>query len=268
MSGRLAGRVRRASRGEALLVAALLGLAALAWAVTGQLAEPHMRFGLLTGAGEMRGQGGGAGSTLTVLGLFLVTWTVMMVAMMLPSALPAVVTYDRWAQRTGRSRGATLLFVSGYLLSWAAAGVVAYLLIVHLVPLLPTGDTGVRLGAAVLVVAGVYQFTPLKRACLRQCRSPMAFIAAYAAPLQAGPLARMRVGAAHGAYCLGCCWALMAVLLLLGMMSLTWMALVAAVVLVEKVLPHGGLVSGIIGGVLTAVGLVLLVGATALPVLA
>jgi predicted metal-binding membrane protein len=241
----------------------LLVLAALAWAVTGRLAEPHMRMGLLTGADGMAvGAGRGA---LPALGLFLVTWTVMMVAMMFPSVLPVVLTYDRWVRRAGRSRAATLLFVSGYLLVWAAGGTVAYAVVVHLVPLLPSGATGVRLGGAVLVLAGAYQFTPLKRVCLRQCRSPLAFVAAHADRLRAGPLSRAGVGAAHGAYCLGCCWALMVVLVLLGMMSLTWMALVAAVILVEKVFPGGGAVGRAVGALLVVAGAALLIGAPSLP---
>ena len=266
-------RPRVASAGAPALavVVVLLGLAVLAWVVTGRLAEPHMRLGLLTGANGMAdgmAGGGRTGPSPVALGLFLVTWTVMMAAMMFPSVLPVVLACDRGVRRTGRSRVVTALFVGGYLLVWAAAGVAAYAVVVHLVPLLPSGATGVRLGGAVLVLVGVYQFTPLKRVCLRQCRSPLAFVAAHAERLRAGPVAAARVGAAHGAYCLGCCWALMVVLLLLGMMSLTWMALVAAVILAEKVFPGGGAVGRAVGALLMVTGAVLLVGGPMLPVLA
>ncbi|GAB2512388.1 DUF2182 domain-containing protein [Nocardiopsis aegyptia] len=263
-------RPRVASAGEPALVVVLLGLAVLAWVVTGRLAEPHMRAGLLTGANGMAdgmAGGGRTGPSPAALGLFLITWTVMMAAMMFPSVLPVVLACDRWVRRTGRSRTVTALFVGGYLLVWAAAGVAAYAVVVLLVPLLPSGATGVPLGGAALVLVGVYQFSPLKRVCLRQCRSPLAFVAAHAERLRAGPVAAGRVGAAHGAYCLGCCWALMVVLLLLGMMSLTWMALVAAVILAEKVFPGGGAVGRVVGGLLVVTGAMLVVGAPPLPAL-
>ncbi|WP_046470775.1 DUF2182 domain-containing protein [Allosalinactinospora lopnorensis] len=265
MTGHTTRRVRPESTWEAALVAGLLGLAALAWVTTGRLADPHMRLGLLTGVGEMMPMHAGGGPAPAALGLFLATWVIMMAAMMFPSVLPVVVTYDRWVARTDRPRAATVLFVSGYLLVWSAAGLLAYTVIVHLVPLLPSGDTAVRLGAALLVLTGLYQFTPLKRACLRQCRSPLAFIAEHAARLRSGGLAGVRTGAVHGGYCLGCCWALMVVLVLLGVMSLAWMALVAGVILLEKTLPHGWPVSGIVGGALMAAGVLLLIGAPTLP---
>jgi len=148
---------------------------------------------------------------------------------------------------------------------WGAAGLVVYATFMQLSPLLPVGEAAVRAGAVILVLAGVYQFTPLKHVCLRQCRSPLAFVAQYAAKLRRGGLAGTQVGAVHGLFCLGCCWVLMVVLLLLGMMSHTWMAAVAGVIFLEKVLPHSWPVSGVVGLVLIGAGVILFVSGQALP---
>lgn len=266
MSQPVTAAARPARLWEASLVGVLLALAALAWVATGRLATPHMRLGVLTGAGSL--SAGPGPPSVGALSLFLVTWTVMMTAMMLPAVAPVVATVDRWARRTRRSRAATALFVSGYLLVWGASGAIVYAAVVGLAPLVPSGDATVRAAAAALVVAGVYQLTPLKDVCLRQCRSPLGFVAAHATRLTRGGLAGARVGAVHGAYCLGCCWALMLVLVGLGMMSLAWMAVVAAVVAFEKLLPGGGAVSSAVGLVLVGAGVALLVSGQPLPALA
>ena len=256
--------VRDARAWEASLVGALLALAAVAWVATGRLAEPDMRFGLLTGAGSMSSMH----AMSLALGVFIATWVVMMIAMMFPAIAPVVVTVHRWIVRTGRPRSATALFVGGYLLVWASFGVVVYALMMRVVPMMPHGETAVRIGAGVLLAAGIYQFTPLKNVCLRHCRSPLAFIAEHTTQLQRGGLAGAKVGVLHGAFCLGCCWTLMLVLVVLGMMSLAWMAAVAAVIFAEKVLPRSWALSRPVGLLLVGAGIAVMLSPEALPAFA
>jgi predicted metal-binding membrane protein len=256
--------LRQARAWEASLVGALLALAALAWFATGRLAEPDMRFGLLTGGGSISPMD----AMSPALGLFVATWIVMMIAMMFPAVAPVVVTVHRWIVRTGRPRSDTVLFVAGYLLVWTGFGGIVYALIVHVVPLMPGGDAAIRVGAAVLLLAGVYQFTPLKNVCLWHCRSPLAFIAGHTTQLQRGGLAGARVGVLHGVFCLGCCWMLMLVLVVMGMMSLAWMAAVTAVIFAEKVLPRRLSSSSPVGFILVGAGIALMLTPKALPAFA
>ncbi|MGH8903777.1 MAG: DUF2182 domain-containing protein [Egibacteraceae bacterium] len=244
-----------------------MGLSAVAWLATRQLSSPDMRVGILTGAARMSSMSS-ADPSLPMMGLFLLTWVVMMVAMMFPAVVPVAVTFDRWVRRTRPSRSPTVLFVGGYLLVWSVIGLVVYGATVYLQPLVSSGETAVRWGAGLLVVAGVYQFTPLKSVCLRQCQSPLAFLAQHAEQLRRGGLAPARVGVTHGLFCLGCCWALMLVLVLLGMMSLSWMAAVAGIIFLEKVLPYGSLVAVTVAVMLVGLGLVLLISPRNLPMLA
>lgn len=268
MSVRAAGAARTALVWEASLVASLFALAALAWVVTGRLATEDMRVGLLTGASSLPWAAEAGLPSVGAMVLFLVTWAVMMAAMMFPTVAPVVVTVHRWVVRTGRSPSVTALFVVGYLLAWAASGMAVYAAIVALGPLLPVGSGAAYTSAAVLVAAGAYQFSPLKEVCLRQCRSPLAFVAEHTTELRQGGLAGTKVGAVHGVFCLGCCWALMIVLVLLGMMSLAWMAAVTGVILLEKVLPGGRAVRTLVGVVLVGCGAALLVFPQTLPALA
>lgn len=256
--------VREVRAWESSLVGALLGLAALAWVATGRLAEPEMRLGLLTRVDSTSSMDA-MSPPVGAVGLFLATWIVMMVAMMFPAIVPVVVTVHRWIVRTGRSRWESVLFVGGYLLVWAASGVVVYALIAWVLPRLPEGAAAVRVGAAVLVIAGAYQFSPLKELCLRHCRSPLAFIAEHTTRLQRGGMSGAKVGAVHGLFCLGCCWTLMIVLVLLGMMSLAWMAAVAGVIFFEKRLPRGWSVTRPAGLVLMTGGIVLSLSPQTLP---
>jgi predicted metal-binding membrane protein len=202
-----------------------------------------------------------------MMGLFLVTWVVMMVAMMFPAIVPVVITFDRWVRRARRPRSATMAFVGGYLLVWTGFGLIVYTAVVLFQPRLPMGDDAIRLGAALLILAGMYQFTPLKSRCLRQCRSPLAFIAQHTLQLRRGGFGTARVGIVHGTFCLGCCWGLMLVLVLLGMMSLSWMAAVAGVIFIEKVVPRGSLVTPALAVMLVGLGFTLLVSPRPLPTL-
>jgi predicted metal-binding membrane protein len=171
---------------------------------------------------------------------FLFAWTVMMVAMMLPSAAPLVLVYG--------PRGRTML-VLGYLLVWAAIGVPVYAIAKAVdLMMVPSGAV-----ATVLAVAGVYQFTPLKDVCLRACRSPLDFIAVR------WVRGALRLGVAHGSYCVGCCWALMAVLVGAAAMSLWVAALIAVLVFAEKVLPAGQWTARTAGFALIAAAILVLV---------
>lgn len=145
-------------------------------------------------------------------------------------------------------------FVSGYLVVWSAAGVPGWMAWRSLeAPLAAEASWALRLAAGTLVVAGLYQLTPLKAACLRHCRSPMGFFLQLRGDLAKTAVA-VRAGAAHGSACLGCCWALMAVLVAVGTMHLGWMAGLAAVIFVEKTLARGPLFGRLLAGVLVAVG--------------
>jgi len=196
----------------------------------------------LAGAGwwwtlrEMGGMDAGPWSGLGTFGWFVGFWVVMMAAMMFPSVAPTVALYAR-LMRT-RSPFAPLAFAGGYLLTWAGAGVGAFLL-ARVIGRLDGGllawDRGGRwVAAATLVAAAGYQLTPFKDACLGRCRSPLGLLLGSWRP---GLLGALRMGTVSGGWCLGCCWALMASLFALGIMSVTWMALVAVLVALEKTLP-------------------------------
>jgi predicted metal-binding membrane protein len=176
-------------------------------------------------------------------GAYIGSWTLMMAAMMLPSVAPFALLYARGAS-TSAAPG---LLALGYLGVWALVGIPAYALDRALGMDHPTAT------AAVLIAAGLYQLSPLKQACLSKCRSPVDFLVQHWRPGLGGAF---RLGAHHGAYCLGCCIALMAVLVVAGGMGLAWVAAIALVVAAEKLLPHGPLL-GKIGGVgLIAAGIV------------
>jgi predicted metal-binding membrane protein len=167
-------------------------------------------------------------------GLWIGAWTVMMAAMMLPSASPLVLLY---ACRSTALHSA--LLTAGYLLVWAAIGLAAYGVAMRL----PNPSN--RVVGAVLIAAGIYQLTPLKTACLTRCRNPADFLVTH---WRRGRMGALRVGAEYGANCVGCCWALMGVLIVAGSMSLAWVVAIALVVAGEKLLPAGQLL-GRLGGV-------------------
>ncbi len=179
--------------------------------------------------------------------LFLAMWVVMMVAMMFPTAAPMILTFHR-VQASKRRRGeafvATWVFVTAYMLVWALSGVAAYAgalateAVAARAALSPA--TAARIGGAVIVVAGVYQLTPLKDLCLAKCRTPISFIMTSWRDGAAGAL---RMGMLHGAYCLGCCWLLFVILFPLGVMNLAAMAIITLVIFAEKTLPWGRVVA-------------------------
>ena len=219
-SGQLADALT-AMRGRLGLVALLFGLAGLAWWVTAE---------------RMTGMDAGPGTDLGVLGWFTGVWVVMMAAMMFPALAPTVALYAKMTSARGPSRG--LLFAAGYLLIWGAAGVLAYALFRIgrglFADSLAWRAGGQRFAAAVLFAAAIYELTPLKDVCLHKCRSPLGFLLGV---WRDGPRGALEMGARHAAWCLGCCWALMAALFALGVMSLAWMALLAALITLEKTFP-------------------------------
>lgn len=268
--GLTANRDGAALPASSALVAILLGVACCAWLISARLATPEMRLGILTGAAPVpaRSQMGMPGSMSMSLSVFIATWTIMMVAMMLPSLVPAVRAFDTWVRATGRSGGATVLFVMGYLLVWSTIGALAYLMVQGLQGWLPAGSTAaLRAGAVLLVVAGLYQLTPPHQACLRHCRLPYTDVAPQAGTRVRGHLGALRAGLGQGVYCLGSSWPLMLVLLLVGMMNLAWMGLIAGLIVVEKVMPRGDVVSKVVGWGLAGGGVVLLAAPHTLPAL-
>jgi predicted metal-binding membrane protein len=203
------------------LVAVLFALAAVSWWWTVR---------------QMRGMDHGAWTGLGPLGWFLGIWVVMMAAMMLPSVAPTVALYSRMTRQL--SPLSPLLFAAGYLVTWAGAGLVAFTL-AEIVSRF-SGDAlawdraGRWVAGATLVVAAGYELSPLKNVCLGKCRSPLGFLLSA---WRDGRRGALEMGVRHGAWCVGCCWALMASLFALGVMSVAWMAFVAGLIAVEKLLP-------------------------------
>jgi predicted metal-binding membrane protein len=190
----------------------------------------------------MRGMDAGPGTDLGSLGWFVGVWVTMMAAMMLPSALPMIQLFDQVARRapTGRRQLPTSAFVASYLAVWTAYGLAAfalYRIVTALHPALLTWNrAGPYIAGGAIALAGLYELTPLKSVCLRHCRSPLHYLLGSWRQGYAGAI---RMGVEHGAYCVGCCWGLMLILFALGVMSLFWMAVVAALIFVQKVLPFG-----------------------------
>lgn len=240
----------------------LLALTAIAWMLT-----VHQASSL-----SMSSSMGAAGSLAEVavalpLLVFLAMWVVMMSAMMLPSVMPMVLIYHRVAQSKARASGSlrawlgTVFFVMGYFATWASFGLVAYVAgrgldaLGTVWPALAT-ERGVLTGAA-LIVAGVYQVTPLKSVCLAHCRSPLSFLTHH---WRSGRGAALRMGAEHGIFCVGCCWGLMLVLFAVGVMNLPWMGLLALIILAEKTLAQGRMISWAVAGFLMTAGVLAAVG--------
>jgi predicted metal-binding membrane protein len=192
---------------------------------------------------RMRGMDAGPGTDLGGLGWYLGVWVTMMAAMMLPSVAPMVLLFDKVSSeraRRGRTVVPTWIFAASYLAVWTLYGLAAYGLYrgvrsLHL-GFLDWNRGGPYVVGALLVLAGAYELTPLKAVCLRHCRSPMHFVLGG---WRNGVGGALRMGVEHGAYCVGCCWGLMVVLFGLGVMSIAWMAVVAALIFAQKILPYG-----------------------------
>ncbi len=251
----------RASGGVGLAPAfaaarARLGLVVLLFALAG--------IGWWWTAIQMRGMDHGPWTSLGAVGWFLAVWVVMMAAMMFPSVAPTVALYSRMTG--GRSPLPPLVFSAGYLITWASAGVLAFALAAAggavAGDVLSWNRAGRWVAGATLVVAAVYELTPLKDACLGRCRSPLGVLLGS---WRAGWSGALRMGAKTGAWCIGCCWALMASLFALGIMSIVWMAVVAGLIAFEKTVPWRRVAVYGTAAILFALGLLVLVAPDAVP---
>jgi len=250
------------SRRERLIIAAALALiAAVAWVWMIREARDMTVTGMSECLGMDMSAAGGTASA--VLPLFLM-WAGMMVAMMLPSATPMILTFatvSRNRRRQKRPYVPVTIFVAGYVAIWTAFSLVAAIAqwFLHREALLsPAMAThSAWLGGILLVAAGVFQFTPLKHACLSQCRAPFDFIMTR---WREGAGGAFRMGLEHGQFCAGCCWALMGLLFVAGVMNIFWIAALSLIVGLEKLLPRGIWLSSATGVILTAWGTWLIAG--------
>jgi predicted metal-binding membrane protein len=227
---------------------------------------------LLAGVGwwwtveRMQGMDGGPWTDLGTLAWFLGVWVVMMAAMMFPSVAPTVALYSRMTR--SRSPVAPLLFTLGYLVAWASVGVLAFVVATEggrvSGDVLAWERAGRWLAGATLIVAAVYELTPLKDVCLGKCRSPLGFLLGSWRDGAAGGL---QMGIRHGGWCIGCCWALMASLFALGVMSVVWMAIVAGLIAFEKLIPSRRAATYGTAGVLFVLGVLVLAAPDAIPAL-
>jgi predicted metal-binding membrane protein len=244
---RPAGPIRRDRAAATFGIPAVL----LALAVAGWWWSVRMAQDAGSGAGGMTGMQAGVSA-----GAFVVAWIAMMAAMMLPAVLPVVKLYARAAAR-GRA-APTGFFVLGYLAVWAAMAAPAYFAWRALDDPLTMGRPWVaRVAGATFLAAAVWQLTPLKTVCLRHCRSPLGFFLRFGGKIRR-PLGAARMGAAHGTFCLGCCWAIFAVLVALGTMNLAWMVGLTVVIVLERNSRHGHAVSIAAGAAFAVMGVLLL----------
>ena len=252
----------RASAG--VVLAALLSFAVLAWLMMlRNSGADSMAADLGPGMGQTGDMGMGNGATASMpLPLFLGMWVTMMVAMMFPSVAPMVIIYSRFSSLRNHTNRPTPVFVGGYLLAWTLVGFLAYGAYWGSSSLMATlsPQLAAVVGGGALVLAGGYQLTRYKSACLRHCRTPMDFMLHW----RSGSRGGLYMGVHHGLFCLGCCWGLMLVLLTVGVTNLVWMGLVAAVIFIEKVLPFGWATAKVVGVVLVGLGIGLAVMSTPL----
>ena len=247
------GAERLLRRDRLLVVAGLSAVVVLSWAylLAGAGMDMHEMDGMLMPMAT-------PDWTPATFVTMLLMWAVMMAAMMLPSAAPMILLYATISRRT-RARGGQAassgMFAAGYIVVWAGFSVAVVVLqyALHQAALVsPMMEvTSVTLAGLVLISAGVYQWTPLKQACLRQCRSPLEFMTTQ---WRSGVRGAVAMGLRHGAYCLGCCWVLMLLLFVGGVMNLAWIAGLALFVLVEKLSPAGHWIGKVAGVALVGWG--------------
>jgi predicted metal-binding membrane protein len=254
-------------RRDRLIVASALGvIAALAWAYVIWLAADMDMDGMDMSGFRMVPAGLGmmapaaAPWSAVEFAFVFVMWAVMMIGMMAPSAAPMILLYARVARQgklAGKPLAATGWFAAGYFLAWAgfslAATLVQWLLERQALLNTDMASANTLLGAVVLIAAGIYQWLPIKYACLAQCQTPLHFLMRHGG-FRSDSLGCLRLGLLHGAYCVGCCWVLMALLFVVGVMNVLWIALLALLVLVEKLTPWGRWVARIAGVVCIAAG--------------
>ena len=244
------------ARDRAIVLAGLAGVVVCAWIYLIYLARNMGGMGM--DAGGAMAMAKAASWTFGDFVAMFAMWAIMMVGMMLPSAAPMIVmfsTISRKHRADGRHFPPAGVFASGYVLAWTGFSLAATVLqwglqsLLLMSPMMKT--TSPMIGGALFALAGIYQFTPLKHACLKFCRSPLAFLLTRWRDGYGGAL---RMGVEHGAFCLGCCWALMIVLFAVGVMNLFWVAAITVFVLVEKLVPGGEAVARIAGVGLIAAG--------------
>ena len=240
-------------RDRALVLSGVIALVALAWVYMVYLAQSTSGMG--SGMAMTQLQSWSA----TDFGLMFLMWAVMMVAMMVPTAAPMILlfaTVNRRHREQERPYVPTSVFLSGYVIVWSGFAALATVANwgLHVNSLLSSmmgTSSSAYLGGGLLLAAGIFQWSPLKYVCLSHCRSPLGFLMGE---WRDGAGGALRMGLKHGGYCLGCCWVLMGLLFVLGVMNLVWIAALAAFVLMEKVIPRGQLVSRVTGLLLAGWG--------------
>jgi len=245
-------------RDRLLIIAGLIGLTALAWGYMIHEASAMTLTGVCCCAGlKMSGPDTNAWSVATVVPLFLM-WSEMMVAMMLPSAAPMILTFAMVNRKRREQEGPFVpagIFALGYLAIWTAFSALAATgqWTLHGAALLSPvmASTSPFLAGLLLIVAGVFQFTPIKNACLAHCRSPLSFLLT---DWREGTRGAFLMGLKHGAYCAGCCWILMALLFVVGVMNMWWVAIIAVFVLLEKIAPKELYLGKVAGALLVGWG--------------
>ncbi|HET6610703.1 MAG TPA: DUF2182 domain-containing protein [Kofleriaceae bacterium] len=238
---------------RAILVCGLVAVVAASWAYLWWMSRPMLPAMTMPMPGAHH-----AAAPVAIM------WVVMMGAMMLPTAAPMVLIHARFA--AGRYPGARvavhpILFASGYVLVWAAFGLVAaaaQLALTRAAALDPMAGklAAPEMASAVLIIAGAFQLSPLKTACLGRCRSPIGF---FMTRWREGKTGAVAMGLSHGAFCVGCCWALMLVMFVVGVMNLLWIAALSALMLIEKIAPHPRVITAATGTLTIAAGILLLV---------
>jgi predicted metal-binding membrane protein len=231
------------------VVIGLIVVSMLAWHST--IEQAHSMSDMVMGLGQIGGRAQGDMSAA----MFLTMWATMMVAMMLPTVAPFVLAHLAVTRGNGRGIFPTLVFIVGYLVVWTAIGVVPFVIYKAFAQL---SDEAAHthwlpaLAGVILFITGAYQFTGWKQYCLDQCQSPLAFIVTH--DFSSGAVSSLRAGVIHGAFCLGCCWALTSVLLVVGLMNLMWMAAIFVLFFVEKSWRHGLVLAKITGSLLMLLG--------------
>ena len=257
-AGQAAAAIEAALRRDRyIVIAGIAGVAAIAWAYIFYLDRSNSGMAMGMNMADTR-VWTGADFLLMIL-----MWAVMMVAMMAPTATPMLLAFASVNRKRRESRQpyvSTTVFLAGYLATWAGFAVLATagnwgLHQASLLSSMMGESTNAYLGGGLLLVAGVFQWSPLKRACLNKCRSPLGFIMTSWRDGKGGAL---RMGLEHGAFCLGCCWMLMGLLFVLGVMNLVWVAALAAFVLAEKVLPKAAWFTRATGIALAAWGILMI----------
>jgi predicted metal-binding membrane protein len=238
-------------RATVTTVAVLLALAGLAWWRT--VGQSHSMPAMVQGFAHV----GVAMPFDMTVPVFMAMWTTMMIAMMFPTVAPIVLMHRLVMRRRGEGLAPTLAFGTSYLIVWSLVGLVPLAVLIGFRQVAHDSAWLARAGGLVLLLAGAYQFSRWKATCLRACRTPLSFLMTH--DFGGGLAGAVRVGLSHGLYCLGCCWALMAVLFTVGLMNLAWMAGIAVVFLAEKNWRHGVGLTRIIGVATVLFGIAVLI---------